>query len=115
MKAIDDRLTELSVLDKRSRDIFRRLVETFLETGGPVGSRTISRHLPVGLSPASIRNVMSDLEPGFIGIAIRVRCQLSGDLFWLWGNPQGRRKEYPPPSCYLYDNSSPPMLILSTL
>ena len=62
MKAIDDRLTELSVLDTRSRDIFRRLVETFLETGGPVGSRTISRNLPVGLSPASIRNVMSDLE-----------------------------------------------------
>ena len=62
MKAIDDRLTELSVLDKRSRDIFRRLVETFLETGGPVGSRTISRGLPIGLSPASIRNVMSDLE-----------------------------------------------------
>lgn len=62
MKAIDDRLTELSVLDKRSRDIFRRLVETFLETGDPVGSRTISRNLPVGLSPASIRNVMSDLE-----------------------------------------------------
>lgn len=59
--------------------------------------------------------IMSDLEPGFIGLAIRVRCQLSGDLFWLWGNPQGRRKEYPPPSCYLYDNSSPPMLILSTL
>jgi heat-inducible transcriptional repressor len=62
MKAIDDRLTELSVLDTRSRDIFRRLVETFLETGTPVGSRTISRNLPVGLSPASIRNVMSDLE-----------------------------------------------------
>lgn len=62
MKAIDDRLTELSVLDRRSRDIFRRLVETFLETGGPVGSRTISRNLPIGLSPASIRNVMSDLE-----------------------------------------------------
>jgi heat-inducible transcriptional repressor len=62
MKAIDDRLTELSVLDKRSREIFRRLVETFLETGGPVGSRTISRGLPIGLSPASIRNVMSDLE-----------------------------------------------------
>ncbi len=62
MKAIDDRMTELSVLDVRSRDIFRRLVETFLETGAPVGSRTISRNLPVGLSPASIRNVMSDLE-----------------------------------------------------
>lgn len=62
MKAIDDRLNELSVLDTRSRDIFRRLVETFLETGDPVGSRTISRNLPVGLSPASIRNVMADLE-----------------------------------------------------
>lgn len=59
--------------------------------------------------------VMSDLESGFIGIAIRVRCQLSGDLFWLWGSPKGRRQEYPPQSCYLYDNSSPPMLILGTL
>ena len=52
----------LGDLDTRSRDVFRRLVETYLETGDPVGSRTISRTLPDRLSPASIRNVMSDLE-----------------------------------------------------
>jgi heat-inducible transcriptional repressor len=49
-------------LDQRSRDIFRRLVDTYLETGEPVGSRTISRILPSSLSPASVRNVMMDLE-----------------------------------------------------
>lgn len=49
-------------LDQRSREIFRRLVDTYLETGEPVGSRTISRILPSNLSPASVRNVMMDLE-----------------------------------------------------
>ncbi len=49
-------------LDQRSREIFRRLVDTYLETGEPVGSRTISRILPSSLSPASVRNVMMDLE-----------------------------------------------------
>ena len=49
-------------LDQRSREIFREIVETFFETGDPVGSRTLSRRLPVKLSPASIRNVMADLE-----------------------------------------------------
>lgn len=52
----------LPELNQRSREIFRRIVETFLETGDPVGSRTVSRVLPITLSPASIRNVMSDLE-----------------------------------------------------
>jgi heat-inducible transcriptional repressor len=52
----------LAELDLRSRDIFKRLVETYLETGEPVGSRTISQFLPTSLSPASVRNVMSDLE-----------------------------------------------------
>ena len=52
----------LSDLDKRSRDIFRSIVETYLETGEPVGSRNISRALDAPLSPASVRNVMSDLE-----------------------------------------------------
>lgn len=47
-------------LDARARDIFRRIVETYLETGEPVGSRTLSRS-GVALSPASIRNTMQDL------------------------------------------------------
>jgi heat-inducible transcriptional repressor len=50
----------LGQLDERARDIFRRIVETYLETGDPVGSRTISRG-GVPLSPASIRNTMQDL------------------------------------------------------
>ncbi len=57
----------LGQLDERARDIFRRLVETYLETGEPVGSRTISRG-GVALSPASIRNTMQDLaQLGLLG------------------------------------------------
>ena len=52
----------LAVLNKRSQDIFRKLVERYLETGEPVGSRHLSRALDQTLSPASVRNVMSDLE-----------------------------------------------------
>lgn len=47
-------------LDQRSRAVFREIVETYLDTGEPVGSRTLSRG-SISLSPASIRNVMSDL------------------------------------------------------
>ena len=54
--------SELTTLNDRSRDIFRRIVETYLTTGEPVGSRNLARVLPTTLSPASIRNVMSDLE-----------------------------------------------------
>lgn len=50
----------LSGLDSRARDIFRRVVETYLDTGEPVGSRTVSKG-GVHLSPASIRNTMQDL------------------------------------------------------
>jgi heat-inducible transcriptional repressor len=50
----------LTELDERARDIFRRIVETYLETGEPVGSRTVSKG-GVQLSPASIRNTMQDL------------------------------------------------------
>jgi heat-inducible transcriptional repressor len=50
----------LQSLDERSRSIFREVVETYLQTGDPVGSRTLSKS-GIGLSPASIRNVMSDL------------------------------------------------------
>jgi heat-inducible transcriptional repressor len=50
----------LAELDTRARDIFRRVVESYLETGDPVGSRTLSR-AGLALSPASIRNTMQDL------------------------------------------------------
>jgi heat-inducible transcriptional repressor len=49
-------------LNKRSLDIFRQIVEAYVDTGEPVGSRTISRRLNGSLSPATIRNVMADLE-----------------------------------------------------
>jgi heat-inducible transcriptional repressor len=52
----------LAGLDRRSREIFKRIVDQFLETGEPMGSRNISRLLPTALSPASVRNVMADLE-----------------------------------------------------
>jgi heat-inducible transcriptional repressor len=52
----------LAQLNERSRDIFRQIVENYLATGEPVGSRNISRLISVPLSPASVRNVMSDLE-----------------------------------------------------
>ena len=49
-------------LGERPREVFRHLVEAFLASGEPVGSRTLSQRLPLTLSPASIRNVMADLE-----------------------------------------------------
>src|SRR5271165_4119597 len=52
----------LRELNERYREIFRSIVETYLAPGEPVASRNISRHLPMTLSPASVRNVMSDLE-----------------------------------------------------
>ena len=50
------------VLDTRSRDIFRLIVESYIREGEPLGSRNLSRMLPLSLSPATVRNVMSDLE-----------------------------------------------------
>jgi heat-inducible transcriptional repressor len=55
-----ERMASLGALDERARAIFRSIVETYLETGEPVGSRTVSRG-GVQLSPASIRNTMQDL------------------------------------------------------
>lgn len=49
-------------LNARSREILRQIVDTYLETGDAVGSRTLSRRLGLDLSPATIRNVMSDLQ-----------------------------------------------------
>ena len=51
-----------SELGARPREVFRHLVEAYLTLGEPVGSRTLSQRLPLSLSPASIRNIMSDLE-----------------------------------------------------
>jgi len=52
----------LTGLNQRSREIFRHIVDSYLATGEPLGSRNLSRLLPVPLSPASVRNVMQDLE-----------------------------------------------------
>ncbi|MDX7953505.1 heat-inducible transcriptional repressor HrcA [Lichenihabitans sp. Uapishka_5] len=54
--------TALASLSERSREIFRRIVDSYLTTGEPVGSRNLSRLLPTSLSPASVRNVMQELE-----------------------------------------------------
>jgi heat-inducible transcriptional repressor len=55
----DFAVADLSV---RPREVFRHLVEAYLSAGEPVGSRTLSQRLPLTLSPASIRNIMADLE-----------------------------------------------------
>ena len=52
----------ITELNERSREIFRRIVDSYLETGDPVGSRTLSRQAGLAISPATIRNVMADLE-----------------------------------------------------
>jgi heat-inducible transcriptional repressor len=52
----------LAQLNERSREIFRQIVESYLATGEPVGSRNLSRLITTHLSPASVRNVMADLE-----------------------------------------------------
>ena len=58
----------LAQLNERSREIFRQVVESYLATGEPVGSRNLSRIMPMTLSPASVRNVMSDLEQARPGL-----------------------------------------------
>ncbi len=63
---MDDVTAPLSDLNDRSREVFRRLVEAYLDTGGPVGSRTLARDFSERISAATIRNVMQDLE--FLGL-----------------------------------------------
>jgi heat-inducible transcriptional repressor len=65
MATVSERPVEssaLAIMNARSREIFRNIVESYLATGEPVGSRHLSRMLPISLSPASVRNVMQDLE-----------------------------------------------------
>src|SRR6266446_4125645 len=52
----------ISELNERSREVFRLIVDGYVQTGEPMGSRTLSRLLAQNLSPATIRNVMADLE-----------------------------------------------------
>jgi heat-inducible transcriptional repressor len=60
--------TPVSEMTDRAREVFRLVVESYLGTGAPVGSRTLSKLPGMNLSPASIRNVMQDLEElGLIG------------------------------------------------
>ncbi len=61
-RAAAEAAASLRQLNERSREVFKRIVESYLATGEPVGSRNLSRALPMTLSPASVRNVMSDLE-----------------------------------------------------
>src|ERR1700693_3350772 len=64
MESLGTRVSEKPAVDlgARPREVFRHLVEPSLSSGEPVGSRTLSQRLPLALSPASIRNVMADLE-----------------------------------------------------
>lgn len=52
----------MSMLNERSREIFRQIVDAYIMTGDPVGSATLSQKIQMSLSPASVRNVMADLE-----------------------------------------------------
>src|SRR4028119_141316 len=54
--------TPVSELTERAREVFRLVVDNYLASGAPVGSRTLSKLPGMNLSPASIRNVMQDLE-----------------------------------------------------
>ena len=56
----------LDDMNSRTREVFRRIVESYLENGEPMGSRTLSRSLSEQISSATIRNVMQDLE--FLGL-----------------------------------------------
>ncbi|MEN8837845.1 MAG: heat-inducible transcriptional repressor HrcA, partial [Celeribacter marinus] len=57
-----ERSNVISEMNDRSREVFRRVVEGYLDSGGPVGSRTLTRSMSEKVSAATIRNVMQDLE-----------------------------------------------------
>ncbi len=59
---MDTKRSVFAELNERSRDIFTKIVDAYVETGEPIGSRSLSRRLATNLSPATIRNVMADLE-----------------------------------------------------
>lgn len=81
-----DRVNLIAEMSDRSREVFRRVVEGYLDSGGPVGSRTLTRSMSEKVSAATVRNVMQDLE--YLGLldsphvsAGRVPTQLGLRLF----------------------------------
>ncbi len=65
-ETMSDASTILTEMNDRSREVFRRVVESYLNSGDPVGSRTLTRTMSEKLSAATIRNTMQDLE--FLGL-----------------------------------------------
>jgi heat-inducible transcriptional repressor len=63
---MNDRNAILAEMNDRTREVFRRVVEGYLSSGDPVGSRTLTRSMSEKISAATIRNVMQDLE--FLGL-----------------------------------------------
>ena len=57
-----DHASRLEEMNARSREVFRRVVEAYLASGEPVGSRTLTRSMSERVSAATVRNVMQDLE-----------------------------------------------------
>ena len=83
---MSDEATIFDQMNERSREVFRRVVEGYLDSGGPVGSRTLTRTMTEHVSAATIRNVMQDLE--YLGLldsphisAGRVPTQLGLRMF----------------------------------
>ena len=56
------RLATVAELNERAREVLRLVVESYVETGEPVGSRSLTRRITETLSPATIRNIMADLQ-----------------------------------------------------
>src|SRR6476646_7899914 len=56
------RLATVTELNERAREVLRLVVESYVETGEPVGSRSLTRRITETLSPATIRNIMADLQ-----------------------------------------------------
>lgn len=83
---MSDKTPQIEDMTDRSREVFQRVVEGYLETGAPVGSRTLTRTLSENVSAATVRNVMQDLEYlGLVGSphisAGRVPTQLGLRMF----------------------------------
>ncbi|MEO9865651.1 MAG: heat-inducible transcriptional repressor HrcA [Yoonia sp.] len=83
---MSDKKPQIEDMTDRSREVFQRVVEGYLETGAPVGSRTLTRTLSESVSAATVRNVMQDLEYlGLVGSphvsAGRVPTQLGLRMF----------------------------------